>query len=180
MRQSSKAALGGIVSALSIVIMLCTYISPLLVYTAPPFAGILLILIINELGYKWAFGTFASISLLSVFLIADKESAVFYTMFFGYYPILVLFLQSKIKSKIFKYIIKIIICNIACISAVMVCAFVFNISYDDFSEGGILFTLAFIVLMNILFIVFDFFVLRIQDVYILKLRKKFRKLFNIR
>ena len=78
MRESSKAALGGIVSALAVIAMLVTYLSPLLVYTAPPLAGILLILIVNEIGYRWAFGTYVSISLLSVFLIADKESAVFY------------------------------------------------------------------------------------------------------
>lgn len=180
MRQSTKAALGGIVSALSIVIMLCTYISPLLVYTAPPFAGMLLILIVNELGYKWSFGTFVSISILSVFLIADKESAVFYTMFFGYYPIVVLLLRNKIRNKILKFVIKLLICNIACVSSVLICAFVFNISYDDLSEGGIWFTAAFIVLMNFLFVVFDFFILRMQDIYELKLRKKFRKLFNIR
>ena len=63
MKESSKAALGGIVSALAVVVMLCTYISPLLVYTAPPFAGVLLLLIVNELGYKWSLGTFFAISL---------------------------------------------------------------------------------------------------------------------
>ena len=96
MRESSKAALGGIVAALAVVVMLATYISPLLVYTAPPFAGLLLIFIIKEIGYSWAFGTYAAVSLLSVFVIADKESAVFFTFFFGFYPILRSFLCKKI------------------------------------------------------------------------------------
>ena len=74
--------------------MLITYFSPLLVYTAPPFAGILLIVIVNEIGYRWALGTYVAISLLSVFLIADKESAVYFTMFFGYYPILKLLMEN--------------------------------------------------------------------------------------
>ena len=97
MRESTKAALGGIVSALAVIVMLVTYLSPLLVYTAPPFAGILLILIVNELGNKWAVGTYVSISLLSIFFIADKESAVFFTMFFGYYPILKLWMDAHLK-----------------------------------------------------------------------------------
>ncbi len=180
MRQSSKAALGGIISALSVVIMLCTYISPFLVYTAPPFAGILLILIINELGYKWAVGTYICVSVLSVFLIADKESAVFYTMFFGYFPILSLFLDDKLKSRLIRFIIKLITFNLSCASAIFICAYVFNISYDDLKSEGKLFIYIFIVLMNIMFIIFDFLISRIQFVYLSKLRKKFRKLFNIR
>ena len=106
MRESTKASLGGIIAALSIVIMLLTYVSPLLVYTAPPFAGILLLIIINELGFRWSAATFAAVSLLSVFIIADKEAAVFYTMFFGYYPILVTVINKAVKNKLVNFVIK--------------------------------------------------------------------------
>lgn len=180
MRQSSKAALGGIVSALSVVIMLCTYISPFLVYTAPPFAGMLLILIINELGYKWAIGTYVCVSTLSVFLIADKESAVFYTMFFGYYPILSLFVGEKIKNKLLRFIIKLITFNLSCFFSIFICAYVFNVSYDDLTGESEWFVCIFVILMNVLFIVFNFLISRIQVIYVTRLRKKFIKLFNIR
>ena len=120
MKQSAKAAIGGIVSSLAIVIMLCTYISPLLVYTAPPFAGLLLILSVNEVGYKWAFGTYVSISILSLLFIADKESAVFFSMFFGYFPILTLYLEKRIRWFIVKFLIKLLIFNISCIGSVMI------------------------------------------------------------
>ena len=52
MRESSKAALGGIIAALSVSIMLLTYISPLLVYTVPVISGLLLLIIVTEIGYK--------------------------------------------------------------------------------------------------------------------------------
>lgn len=180
MKESSKAALGGIVSALAVVVMLCTYISPLLVYTAPPFAGVLLLLIVNELGYKWSLGTFFAISLLSVFIIADKESAVFFTMFFGYFPILSVFIKEKLKNKVIGYFIKLIIFNISCFAAVLVSVFVFGIKYDDITGEGIFYTISFIALMNLLFVVYNRLVDSLQMLYISRLQKRFRKLFNIK
>lgn len=180
MKESSKAAIGGIVSALSVVIMLCTYISPLLVYTAPPFAGLLLILIVNELGYKWAAGTYVTISILSIFVIADKESAVFFTLLFGYYPILSLFLDNKMKIKPLRKILKLIIFNSACISSILMCMFVFNITYDDLFDGGVILAVIFALLLNILFFSYDTLVSKMHILYKLKFQKKFRKLFNIR
>lgn len=180
MRESTKASLGGIIAALSIVIMLSTYISPLLVYTAPPFAGMLLIIIINELGYKWSIGTFAAVSLLSVFVIADKEAAVFFSMFFGYYPILAIFLNKSVKNKFVCFIIKFLIFNTSCFSAVFVCSFFFGISYRDVVGEGLLFIIIFIMLMNVFFVIYDILITRLQQLYVLKLQKKIRKLFNIR
>ena len=122
MRESAKAALGGIIAALSVSIMLITYISPVLVYTAPVFAGMFLLIIVEEIGYRWALGTFAAVSLLSVFMIADKEAAVFYTMLFGYYPILREFICGKLTRKTLLFFIKLIIFNSALFSAIAICA----------------------------------------------------------
>lgn len=180
MKQSSKAAIGGIVSSLAVVIMLCTYISPLLVYTAPPFAGLLLVLTVNELGYKWSLGTYASISILSLLFIADKEAAVFFTMFFGYFPILVLFLEKRFRNKPFRFILKLLIFNISCCCAVFISSFVFEIDYSDFLEDGVFFLVFFIIMMNILFVIYDRLIIKIQFFYKSSVQKKFRKLFGIR
>ncbi len=180
MKQSSKAAIGGIVSSLAVVIMLCTYISPLLVYTAPPFAGLLLVLTVNELGYKWSVGTYASISILSLLFIADKEAAVFFTMFFGYFPVLVLFFEEKLSSRLCKFILKLLIFDISCISAVFISSFVFGIDYSDFLEDGIWFLVFFVVMMNVLFVIYDRLIIKIQLLYKLRIQKRFRKLFGIR
>ena len=178
MRESSKAALGGIVSALAVVIMLITYISPLLVYTAPPFAGILLIIIIEEISYGWAVSTYAAISALSVLFIADKEAAVFFVFFFGYYPILRKFLADKIKKQPVLYALKLLIFNVALLSAVYVCAYVFHIDYSEFSDSGEVMMLLFWGLMNVVFIVYDFLLAKIMLLYNVKLKKEFKKLFH--
>lgn len=178
MRESSKAALGGIVSALSIVIMLITYVSPLLVYTAPPFAGLLLIIIVNEMNRKWAFGTYAAVSLLSLFLIADKESAVFYTFFFGYYPVIHSLLNEKIHFKVVRIIIKFVIFNVAVAGAVLVCKFLFNIDYDEFSEYSVVALAGVGILIDLLLLFYDILLNKIELLYKLKLHKRIRKLFR--
>ncbi len=180
MRESSKAALCGIISSLSVVIMLSTYLSPFLVYAAPAFSGLLLILVLNEIGYKWAIGTYVSVSIISAFIIADKEAAVFYTMFFGFYPILGFILNKKIKNKIFRIILKFISFNTSCIISFVICMYVLALDMTDIIGDGIFFTLLFTLLMNILFFVYDILIVRLQELYIKKLKKKFRKLFNIR
>lgn len=180
MRESSKAALCGIVSALAVVIMLSTYLSPFLVYTAPAFAGLLLLLILYEIGYAWAIGTYFTISLLSVFVIADKESAVFFTMFFGFYPIFAHFINIKIRKKLFSFILKFAVFNISCFVSVTVCMFVLGVGFEDIMGEGAGFTAVFMLLLNALFIVYDVLIIRLQLLYTKKIQKRFRKLFNIK
>ena len=178
MRESAKAALGGIISALAVVVMLITYFSPLLVYTAPPFAGILLIVIVNEIGYRWAFGTYAAISLLSVFLIADKESAVYFTMFFGYYPILKLLMDGKLRLKALRVILKVLLCNASIAASVALCIFVFHIPYDDLTDKGMVLPIVFLVLLNMLLFVYDRLVTALQLLYQKKIGNRIRRIFR--
>ncbi len=180
MRESSKAALCGIISSLEIVIMLSTYLSPFLVYTAPAFSGLLLLLILNELGCKWAAGTYLTVSLISAFIIADKEAAVFYTMFFGFYPILCFVLNKKVLNKVIRTIIKFCSFNVSCLISFAICMFVLALDMSDIVGDGLFFTAVFAILMNILFFVYDMLITRLQQLYVKKLQKKFRKLFNIR
>ncbi len=178
MRESSKAALCGIVSALSVVVMLSTYISPFLVYTAPAFAGILLLLIYNEVGIKGSIATYVSICLLSLFVISDKESAVFFTMLFGYFPILSCYLNGRIKNGIVRLLIKISVFNFSCLISLVLCTFVIGISTESIFDEGLLYVILFVALLNVLFFVYDVLIGRLQILYLLKFQRKFRKMFN--
>ena len=178
MRESSKAALGGIIAALSVCIMLLTYISPILVYTAPVFAGLLLLVIVAEMGYYWGVGTYAAVSILSVFIIADKEAAVFYTVLFGYYPILREYINGKIKNRILLFVIKLFVFNLALVSSVAVCNYVFHIDYSEFSGGGKILIAVFLVLMNVVLFLYDLLIAKFTVLYRTKLHKKIIKMFK--
>lgn len=178
MRESSKAALSGIIAALSVVIMLITYLSPILVYTAPPLAGILLIVIIKEISYKWATSTYFAISILALLFIADKESAVFFTFFFGYYPILHSLIHSKLRNLPLICLLKFGVFNVALLSAVCVSTFVFNIDYSDFDLTSKAFAVLFWGMMNLIFVLYDIVLKRLNEVYDKKLKKFFARTFH--
>ena len=61
---SFKVSLGGITSAICLLLMFMTGFMPLLVYTLPAIAGVLLIVIVIEVNRKWEFATYASVSIL--------------------------------------------------------------------------------------------------------------------
>ena len=180
MRESSKASLCGVTASLAIVILLSTYLSPFLVYTAPAFAGLLLLIIVNELGVKWGIGTYFTISLLSFFIISDKESAVFFTTFFGYFPILVHITEIKIKNTAARFITKLLIFNFSCILTLLICLYILGLESENLFAEGIAYKSVFIALMNIFFIVYDNLIKKLQTLYEHKFRKHLRKLFNIK
>lgn len=178
MRESYKITICGVTSSLALVLMLLTYINPFLTYTSPPFAGVLLILIMIEVGYGWAFGTYTAIGLLALFLLTDKEAAVMFIAFFGYYPMLRSVFERKIKSKSLRYVLELIIYNIALALSVIVCMYVFNVDYDDFGDFGKYSVLITAVLMNIIFVLYDYLIGKLIIAYHLKWQKDIHKIFQ--
>lgn len=180
MRESSKAALCGVITALSVVIMLSTYLSPFLVYTAPVFAGLLLIIIVSELGFKWGISTYFSVSLLSLFIISDKESAIFFVLFFGYYPMVAYYIDKKIKNVFLRLFLKLFIFNTSCFLSLLSCFFILGINSEEFFTESIAYQVIFIFLMNVLFFVYELLTRRLQELYEKKFRMYLRKLFNLK
>ena len=104
---SYKVSLGGIVSALCLVLMFLTAVFPPLNITLPLFAGMLMTVVAIEVSPSWAWVTYATVAILSFFITPDKEAAIFFTVFFGFYPILKSYYE-KIPSKVIEYIVKIL------------------------------------------------------------------------
>lgn len=176
MKQSSKTAVCGMVAALSVVIMMLTVI-PVMTYSAPAFAGILLMVIVIEINKKWAFGVYVAVGILSLLLAADKEAAVMYVAFFGYYPIIKAILESKLP-KILEWISKFLIFNVTMVASYFVLIRVFGLSMDDMNELGKYGPLILLAMGNVVFVVFDIAITRLATLYIYKWQKPFRKLFK--
>lgn len=165
-------------ASIALVLMLLTYINPFLTYTSPPFAGVLLIIIMYEVGNGWAFGTYASISLLSMLLLSDKEAAVLFVLFFGYYPMLRSFFEQKIKFKSIRYILELIIYNCMLALSVVICMYVFAVDYDDFGEFGKYSFIIVLIMMNIIFVLYDFLLGKLIFAYHLSWQKKLHRIFQ--
>ena len=182
MSKSGKTAMGGMITALSVVILMPTALE-IFVSALPAFAGMLVMFSVIELDKKWAFGIYAAVSVLSLMLVPNKEAAVLYTAFFGYYPILKAVFESKL-SKIPEYILKFAVFNIAIIGAYAVLIKVLGMPFDELmgieGETGFVARYMFpimLVLGNITFAVFDVALTRVVTAYLRVWQKKFRKLF---
>ena len=86
--KNRKIALCGVLSALSVVVLLVGNVLQIGTYAAPMLASFLLIPVLEDYGKKYALLLYAVVSLLSLFLVPDKELVLFYVLVLGYYPVL--------------------------------------------------------------------------------------------
>ena len=166
--------MGGLVAALSLVLMLLTSIIPFGTYAFPTFAGILLILLVFNLGYGYAFAVYFITAVLSFLLVTDKEAALYYAAFLGYYPI-VKGLIERIKSKVIQYIIKLLLFNVCIIGAFYIGIFLLSVPKESFTLFGVYLPWVFLILGNIFFVIYDLCVTRLVTLYLLKWHNKLNK-----
>ena len=166
-------SLGGSVSALCLFSMFMTGIMPMFVYTFPALAGALLIIIVIELGIKWAFLTYSTVGLLSLFITPDKEAAVMFIMFLGYYPIVKSFFE-KTRIRALEWLLKLACFSVSVILAYQIIIKIFGITdvLSEFGEFGKYGALAFLAAANVVFVIYDIALTRIISAYISWFRPK--------
>lgn len=173
MKKSKRIALCGMLSALSLVIMLVAYF-PYLTYTLPALAGILFAIVMVEIGTKWAWGSFVTTAILAL-LLCEKEAAVIFVAFFGYYPILKANLE-RISIKIVEYIAKFILFNVAVVAAYLVIIYVFSIPIENMGQFGQYTLLILLGMGNVVFIIYDFALSTAYQEYMVKLHPKVKNI----
>lgn len=176
MSNTSKLAFGGIIAAVSVALMMLTGIIPFSIYLFPIIAGYSLLTVVLECGKSWAVSVYIAVSILSLLFIADKESAVLYAFFFGYYPIIKPVIEGKLR-KIPQWIVKFLIFNISLAAAYSVLIILFSL---DISSGR--FPLFIVltggaILANFLFLVYDLFFTRIVTIYLKTFSNTVKKIF---
>lgn len=87
MKQTRPMALGAMITALSIVMMLLGAVLELGIYAAPMLCGLLLIPLGHQWGVKYQTACYIAVSLLSFLLVPNAEQNLIYTGLFGWYPI---------------------------------------------------------------------------------------------
>lgn len=173
---SYRVALGGIVSALCLLCMFLAGIMPVFYLILPMIAGVLLMIIAEEVDIRWAWMTYISVSLLSMFITADKEAALVFIMLFGHYPILRLYLD-KLKFKVIRYVFKMLIFNICVLAYFYVTVFLFGIEQmlEDMNDIGKYGGAVMLALANIVFVLYDFNLGAVYVLYLKRLMPKFKK-----
>lgn len=176
-RQSTRVALCGIISSVSVVLMFMTGLVPFLTYTLPAVSGALLAIIVIEINKKWATGAYIAISLLSLLIVADKEAAMFFVAFFGYYPIIKEVIENKLP-KVLEWIVKLLLFNVAAVVAYAVIIYVFGIPFDEMEEYGKYSILLLLAMGNVIFILYDYCMTSLITLYYQRWQKSFHNLFK--
>lgn len=173
-RDTFRTAFCGLITAFAFVLMLLTNLVPVGTYAFPCLAGMVLVTVVIEFGWKWALGSYAAISLLSIFLAGDKEAVVYFVAFFGFYPIIKSLIE-RLPSKAVQYIIKYAVFTVCMIGAFLVCKFVLMLPDEDFTIAGMYIPWVFLIAGEIVFIVYDLAVTVIVTNYINRIRGKLFK-----
>lgn len=177
MKQSSKCALGGIIASLSLVLLISVAIVPFMEYALPAVAGALIILMVIETDKKWAFGVYCAVAILGLFLVPNKEVAVMYFAFFGYYPILKALIEGKLPS-VLSWIIK-----VGTFVATMVVSYAFmmkfmGVTIDETEEFGAVAIPVLLGAGTLTFILYDIALTRMVMLYLMKWQKYFKRSFK--
>ena len=175
--RSFKAALGGIIAALSIVLMFSTGIVPTLTYAIPAICGALLMAVVIEISPAFAGVIYVAVSILSVLVVADKEAAIMYVAFFGYYPIIKSFIERK-PGIIRSWIIKYFIFNVAVVTAYFAASKVLVITFADIEFLGKFALPALLLAGNVVFAIYDIALTRLVTAYLNVWQKYIKRVFK--
>jgi len=178
-KQSFQVALGGVISALSLVVLMMTGIIPFATYSLPCIAGLLLVIIVVECGAKWAWISFGATAILSLMITPDREAAIMYTALFGYYPMVKQLIERRFTG-VKEWVCKIALFNVAVVIAYVIAINLFGMTYllEDMGDFLMLSLLALLGLGNVVFVLYDVAMTRMLSAYIFVFRKKLFKRFK--
>ncbi len=152
MKQTSKLALGGILSALATLCLLLT-VFPYATFALPALAGLVLLPVSLECGSRWGWCCYAAVSLLAFFVAPDKESALLFVLLFGYYPTLKLWLDSLLNP-ILRWGLKLALLNATAIGSYFLATLVLHLPVE-MELFGLDLPLVFLLLCNGVFLLYD-------------------------
>ena len=151
-RKSYRVALGGIVAGLCLMTMFLTGVFPVFYIAAPMAAGILLMILVEEVSTSWALLTYLAVSLLSLVVTYDKEASLMFIMFFGYYPLLRPY-GMQFKNKLLRILWRFLLFNGFLVLDYWMTVYVLGLPTFDDEKAWMLAALA--LLANFVFLMYD-------------------------
>lgn len=179
LNNTSRVALCGVLTALCTVLMFATGLIPVATYALPALSGVLLMVIVMEIGKSWAWAVYGAVSLLSLLLAADKEAVFLFIVFLGYYPILKASIE-QLKKKAWAYVLKLAVFNTAMVAGFFMSVYLLAIPEESFTIFGIYLPGVFLAAGNLVFLVYDYALSGLVLLYYSRLHKMVSGLFKKR
>lgn len=167
-RKSKKIAFCALFSALGVVLMYMGAIIEVLDISMACIASMICIVTLIEIGGGYPWLVFAVTGGLSLLLLPQKFGALIYVCLAGFYPMLKCFYE-RAKSRIAEWIFKLVTFNAA--MGIMMAFAVFVFIVPGMTKGYII---AFFLLGNVTFVVYDIALTMLIRLYFLKYRKLLR------
>lgn len=174
-KSSFNIAFGGMVSAICVVLEFSVGIMPLFLYIFPMICALLMNILLEECGVKTAICAYAATAAISMIIAPDKEAALLFAAFFGYYPIARSYIM-RLKHPAVRLIIKLSLFNVAIICSYLLLIRLIGLEELGFEDIKWMWA-ALLAGGNFAFLMFDILLDRVLTVY----NRRFRgKLFSSR
>lgn len=171
--KTKNTAVCGLMTALSVVLMMLTTLIPVFMYVIPIVTGLLVVFVADVTDKKWGTGVYFSTAFLSLLLITDKEAALTYALFFGYYPLIKDFIEKL--PKFISWSLKLLVFNLSAIGIGVISFYVFGVSGDEYNEFGKFTIPVLLIMANAAFILYDFCLTR-NRALLTGISEKFKKI----
>ena len=158
----------GVLVALSVIILYLGCAIEVLDLTMSAIVSLLVVVIVIEMGYKYAWFAYVATAVLSLVLLPQKTPAIFYTCFMGFYPIIKSHVE-RLGSALFRWIIKLVAGN----AALVAMFWLISIFVPDEFEGGLLLVGTY-ALGLAAFIMYDVALTKLITFYFIKLRDRIK------
>ena len=152
--KTKNTAVCGLMTALSVVLMMLTTLVPVFMYVIPIVTGLIVLFVADVSNKKWGAGVYFSTAFLSLLLITDKEAALTYALFFGYYPLIKDLIEKL--PKLLSWILKLALFNLSAVGIGVISFYLFGVSGDEYNEFGKYTIPILLVMANIAFVLYDF------------------------
>lgn len=171
--KTKNTAICGLITALSVVLMMLTTLVPVFMYVLPIVTGLLVLFTADVSNKKWGVGVYFSTSFLSLLLITDKEAALTYALFFGYYPLIKDIIEKL--PQILSCILKFLLFNLAAVGIGVISFYLFGISGEEYNEFGKYTIPILLIMANIAFILYDLCLTK-NRFLLTRISEKFKKI----
>ncbi len=155
--------------------MLLQGLVPVASIAAPAIAGCLLIPVVAEAGMPWGFGCYGATAVLVMLLAPDREAALIYLLFFGYYPAL-FGLLARIRKRPLRVLSKLLVFNAACVSEALLALYMLGTPLETVSFLGPFTPFILLLLANLVFLVYDFALGGLISTYFQRLHPRLGKI----
>ncbi len=126
-------------------------------------AGLVAAISLLLCGYKYSLLVYIATSVLAFLITPDKESALYYFLLFGHYPMTKLLIE-RVGKKFLSWSIKIIVANVLYIAEMLIATYILGV-YEF--VGTTLFFIT-ILLFNAAFVVYDLCVTRVMITFVMR------------